>query len=270
MMTWAPCPHGVRTRAKNMAGGTLDIIGGSDEEQARTVPHLQSSPGWITQQKRQAFLYGCPETDHLAKAQAYQALHTPSAVQSYLGLDASIGMCRTSDVRAQPIDKDPGYPAAKQQDHGPDTAAIIECLLRDRELIESCDMIYVIVDNRAPKDVGHWPAFAQWWAARRNLVGPQHERTDLLWVQATHANGLRTVPYYWAGVFLSWKQLGSFFLKCILASLTMNASQLHSLKCKTLLPWQTTSFDGLISLGIELTQNSPKASRACYSSQRRI
>ena len=34
----------------------------------------------------------------------------------------------------------------------------------------------------------------------------------------------------------------------------MTASQLHSLKCKTLLPWQTASFDGLISLGIELTE----------------
>lgn len=248
-----------------MAGGTLDIIGGSDEEHARTVPQLQSSPGWITQQKRQAFLYGCPATDHLAKAQAYQALRTPCAVQSYLGLDASIGMCRISDVRAQPIDQDPGYLAAKQQGHGPDTAAIIECLLQDRELIESCDMIYVIVDNRAPKDVSHWPAFAQWWAARRNLVGPQNERTDLLWVQATHANGLRTVPYYWAGVFVL-----EAAIKCILASSTMTASQLHSLKCKTLLPWQTASFDGLISLGIELTQNSPKASRACCFLQRRI
>ena len=47
-----------------------------------------------------------------------------------------------------------------------------------------------------------WPAFAQWWEARRTLVGPQQERTDILWVQATHADGLRAVPYYWAGVFV--------------------------------------------------------------------
>ena len=33
-------------------------------------------------------------------------------------------------------------------------------------------------------------------------MGPQQERTDVLWVQATHANGLRAVPYYWAGVFV--------------------------------------------------------------------
>ena len=167
-----------------------------------TVPHLQSSPGWITQQKRRTFLYGCPETDHQAKAQAYQALRTPSAVQSYLGLDTNIGMCQISDVRSQPVDKDPGYPATTRQGHGPDTAAIIACLLTHRELIESCGMIYMIVDNRAPEEVGHWPAFAQWWAARRALVGPQHECTDVLWVQATHANGLRAIPYYWAGVFV--------------------------------------------------------------------
>ena len=185
-----------------MVGGTLDIMGESEDEHVRTVPPLHSSPGWSTQQKRQAFLYGCPNTDHQAKAQAYQALRIPSAVQSYLGLDAKIGMCRISDVRSQPTDRDPGYPATEQQGHGPDTAAIIACLLMHRKLIESCGMTYLIVDNRAPEEVEHWPAFAQWWAARRALVGPQQERTDVLWVQATHANGLRAVPYYWAGVFV--------------------------------------------------------------------
>ena len=185
-----------------MEGGTLDITGESEDEHVRTVPHLQSSPGWITQQKRQAFLHGCPHTDHLAKTQAYQALHTPSAAQSYLGLDTNIGTCRISDVRSQPVDRDPGYPAALTHGHGPDTAAIIDCLLRHKDLIEACGMIYMIVDNRAPEEVGHWPAFAQWWAARRTLVGPQQECTDVVWVQATHANGLRSIPYYWAGVFV--------------------------------------------------------------------
>ena len=248
-----------------MAGGPLDILGGSDEENAQAVPQLQSSPGWITPQKTQAFLYGYSATDHLAKAQAYQALHTPCAVQSYLGLDANIGMCRISDVRAQPVDQDPGYLAAKQQDHGPDTAAVIACLLRDRELIESCDMIYVIVDNRAPKDVSHWPAFAQWWAARRSLVGPQNERTDLLWVQATHANGLRTVPYYWAGVFVL--EAARFLFPKVHFGLVDDDCVPVTL-FETLLPWQTASFDGLISRGIELTQSSPTANRACCSSLR--
>ena len=55
-----------------MAGETQSMDE-SEDEHVRTVPHLHSSPGWITQQKRQAFLYGCPDTDHQAKAQAYQA-----------------------------------------------------------------------------------------------------------------------------------------------------------------------------------------------------
>ena len=132
-----------------MVGGTLDIMDESEDEHVRTAPPLHSNPGWITQQKRQAFLHGCPYTDHQAKAQAYQALRIPSAVQSYLGLDINIGMCRISDVRLQPVDRDPGYPATQRQGHGPDTAAIVACLLMHKELIEACGMIYLIVDNRA-------------------------------------------------------------------------------------------------------------------------
>ena len=63
-------------------------------------------------------------------------------------------------------------------------------------------MVYLIVDNRASEDVAHWPAFAQWWSSRRALIGPQQERTDVVWIQATQSTGLREVPYYWAGVFV--------------------------------------------------------------------
>ena len=78
--------------------------------------------------------------------------------------------------------------STEQSGQGPDTAAIVASLLLHRELIESCGMVYVIVDNRAPEEVEHWPAFAQWWSARRTLVGPQNERTDILWIQATNTN----------------------------------------------------------------------------------
>ena len=150
-----------------MAGVNVDITNDLEDEHVRTVPLLHSSPGRITHQKRQAFLYGCPDTDHQAKAQAYQALRTPTSVQSYLGLDLNSEACQIADVRSQPADKDPGYEAAERQGHGPDTAAIIGFLLQHRELIEACGMMYMIVDNRAPEEVGHWPAFAQWWEARR-------------------------------------------------------------------------------------------------------
>ena len=51
-------------------------------------------------------------------------------------------------------------------------------------------------------EVDYWPAFARWWSSRRQLVGPQGERTDVLWIQADQQSGLQDVPYYWAGVFV--------------------------------------------------------------------
>ena len=62
---------------------------------------------------------------------------------------------------AQPADRDAGYQAAERQGKGPDTAAIVASLLQHKELIESRGMVYMIVDNRAPEEVEHWPAFAQ-------------------------------------------------------------------------------------------------------------
>ena len=60
----------------------------------------------------------------------------------------------------------------------------------------------LIVDNRGPTEVEHWPAFARWWSSRRGLVGPQNEKTDVPWTQANQACGLHDVPYCWAGVFV--------------------------------------------------------------------
>ena len=79
-----------------MLGRDLDIMDASEDEHVRTAPYLHSSPGWITQQKRQAFLYGCPHTDHHAKAQAYQALRTPTVVQSFLlsNIRCQVPTCR--------------------------------------------------------------------------------------------------------------------------------------------------------------------------------
>ena len=37
---------------------------------------------------------------------------------------------------------------------------------------------------------------------KTRLVGPHQEKTDVLWVTVSHQNGLRDVPYYWAGVFV--------------------------------------------------------------------
>ena len=61
---------------------------------------------------------------------------------------------------------------------------------------------HLIVDNRDPGEVPHWPAFEKWWLSRCRLVGPHHESTDVLWITANLTNGLRGVPYCWAGVFV--------------------------------------------------------------------
>ena len=143
-------------------------------------------------------------------------------VQSFLGLDADMGPCQIADVRSQPADKDAGYQATEGQGEGPDVTAVVATLLKHKELIKSCGMVYIMVDNRAPEEEDHWPAFAQWWEARRTLVGPQQERTDVVWVQATHANGLRAVPYYWG-----W---GFCIGRCILGLSIMTVFLLHCLR----------------------------------------
>ena len=82
------------------------------------------------------------------------------------------------------------------------TVAAGHWYISHRDLIMNNHMIYLIVDNRTPAAVPYWPAFAAWWASRRCLVGPQDERTDILWICADATTGLHKVPYYWAGVFV--------------------------------------------------------------------
>ena len=107
-----------------------------------------------------------------------------------------------SCIRSQPIDRDEGYETIDQSGRGPNYPEVIQCLLQYQDRISQKDMVYLIVDNRDPADVPHWPAFEKWWASRRQLVGPHQEKTDVLWVTANQQNGLRDVPYYWAGVFV--------------------------------------------------------------------
>ena len=123
-------------------------------------------------------------------------------LSSPFGLDSARPTLGLSDVRAQPSKKDDGYSTLETEGDLPDTTAIIQTLMLHRDLIMNNQMMYLIVDNRMPADVPHWPAFAAWWASRRCLVGPQEEATDILWVCADATTGLHKVPYYWAGVFV--------------------------------------------------------------------
>ena len=48
----------------------------------------------------------------------------------------------------------------------------------------------------------HWPAAMAWWHSRIQLVGPQQEKTELLYFPATEETGLHRVHPTWAGTFV--------------------------------------------------------------------
>ena len=170
------------------------------------------------------------------QAQSQEDAHAAMAMQDTLcnpfGLDSTRPTLVLSDVRAQPSKKDDGYAALETEGDLPDTTAIIQTLMLHRDLIMSNQMIHLIVDNRMPTDVQHWPAFAAWWASRRCLVGPQEEATDILWVCADATTGLHKVPYYWAGVFVL-EAARFLYLHSTSHSLTMTVYQSRFSKCKT-------------------------------------
>ena len=122
-------------------------------------------------------------------------------LSSPFGLDSARPTLVLSDVRAQPSKKDDGYATLATEGDLPDTTAIIQTLMLHRDLIMNNQMIYLIVENRMPADVPHWPAFAAWWVSRRCLAGPQEEATDILWVCADATTGqLRCVDLTWCSL----------------------------------------------------------------------
>ena len=157
---------------------------------------------WLTADDQANFARGTEASVTQSQADAYAAMAMHDTLCSPLGLDSARPTLVLTDVRAQPSKKDDGYATLETEGDLPHTTAIIQTLMLHRDLITSNQMIYLIVDNRMPTDVPHWPAFAAWWASRRCLVGPQEEATDILWVCADATTGLHKVPYYWAGVFV--------------------------------------------------------------------
>ena len=157
---------------------------------------------WLTADGQANFARGTEASVTQSQEDAYAAMAMKDTLSSPFGLDSARPTLGLSDVRAQPSKKDEGYAALETEGDLPDTTAIIQTLMLHRDLIMNNQMIYLIVDNRMPADVPHWPAFAAWWASRRCLVGPQEEATDILWVCADATTGLHKVPYYWAGVFV--------------------------------------------------------------------
>ena len=91
------------------------------------------------------------------------------------------------------------YPPASNRDHLPWTD-LIQAVLHHKDVFDRNNTIYLIVDNRQPTDVPHWPPFCAWWTSRRELKGPAEEATDIVWITATDL--LDTIPYYWTGPLL--------------------------------------------------------------------
>ena len=91
------------------------------------------------------------------------------------------------------------YPPASNRDHLPWTD-LIQAVLHHKDVFDRNNTIYLIVDNRQPTNVPHWPPFCAWWTSRRELKGPAEEATDIVWITAT--DQLDTIPYYWTGPLL--------------------------------------------------------------------
>ena len=181
---------------------SLDLTDGLEDRVHVPFVYTRDHAEWLTADGQASFARGTEASVEQSQEDAYAAMAMKDTLSSPFGLDSACPTLGLSDVRAQPPKKDDGYPTLETEGDLPDTTAIIRTLMSHRDLIMNNQMIYLIVDNRMPADVPHWPAFAAWWASRRCLVGPQEEATDILWVCADATTGLHKVPYYWAGVFV--------------------------------------------------------------------
>ena len=148
---------------------------------------------WLTTDGQACFARGTGDSVAQSQTEANAALTLKDTLSSPFGLDSARPTLGLTDVRAQPSKKDEGYAALETEGELSDTTAIIQTLISHRDLIMNNHMIYQIVDNRTPAAVPYWPAFAAWWASRRCLVGPQDERTEILWIcaDATTDNAFR-------------------------------------------------------------------------------
>ena len=183
-------------------GNSLDLTDSAEDRVHVPLAFTRDHAEWLTADDQANFARGTGASVTQSQEDAYEAMAMQDTLCSPFGLDSTRPTLVLSDVRAQPSKKDDGYAALETEGDLPDTTAIIQTLMLHRDLIMSNQLIYLIVDNRMPADVPHWPAFAAWWASRRCLVGPQEEATDILWVCADATTGLHKVPYYWAGVFV--------------------------------------------------------------------
>ena len=186
-----------------MGGHLCPDLADHREDQIRApIAFSQATTDWLFTDGHDLFARGAQIEVSQAQANAYAALDLEDRLSNPFGLDSAQPTLKLADVRAQPPTLDKGYDTCQTEGDLPDMKAIIHALILQQDFITRNQMIYLIVDNRQPTAVPHWPAFAAWWASRRCLVGLQEEATDVLWFCADATTGLHKVPYYWAGVFV--------------------------------------------------------------------
>ena len=114
-----------------------------------------------------------------------------------------------------------GDPSARFETHTPLTyetngetgqplwTEIFSHILKECAYLTAFHTVYVMVDTRnlkahetAQDGLPHWPAAVAWWHSRVQLVGPQQEKTELLYFPATEETGLHRVHPTWAGTFV--------------------------------------------------------------------
>ena len=114
-----------------------------------------------------------------------------------------------------------GDPSARFETHTPLTyetngetgqplwTEIFSHILKECAYLTAFNTVYVMVDTRnlkahetAQDGLPHWPAAVAWWHSRVQLVGPQQEKTELLYFPATEETGLHRVHPTWAGTFV--------------------------------------------------------------------
>ena len=115
------------------------------------------------------------------------------------------------DTRANFVAGDPGakfgatapleYETIGEVGH-PHWGAIFEYILRQCGYLLKFHTVYVMVDNRNLADhkrqdatLPHWPAAARWWHSRLKLIGPDKEKTELLFFPISETTGLHQTPH---------------------------------------------------------------------------
>ena len=154
---------------------------------------------WIPpQQEWNADFAKIYQSSNFFDAEIHPELKRWQAVPAPFSLDANHPLVQYGDARSIGH-QTTYYPPAANREQLP-WLALLQAVLPHKNTFDCNNTIYLIVDNRLPRDVPHWPPFCAWWNSRRELKGPADEATDIIWMTVT--DQLDSIPYYWTGPLL--------------------------------------------------------------------